>query len=549
MKYKIWMFVLLVSPLVISQTLPNFVIGGILSDEPTYVPGPPVTEAELEASLLDVSLLEPSPDGSPIGTQAQYFQGDIVLQSQDELFEILENNETRVQNDAIANPDRKWPNAVIPHILTSAYNDRERAVIVRAFAEFQKRTCIRFTPRKSQGDYIHIKKGDGCFSSMGRIKGRQVLSLGVNCVYFDVVLHELMHAAGFGHEQGRYDRDDHVIINWKNIIHGLKSNFKKKARSVTRDLGLPYDLESVMHYGPYAFAINSRIPTIYPKQKGKKIPRVKKGFSELDVKGLNLLYECDGKTIPKPSGCADSNKFCSVWAKKGECPKNPSYMHKYCKKSCNKCGTTTTTGSIQEFIPISKIVDHGGFRAGGAGPENLLQNEGIWNPNPKPWFVIFDLGRSHAVTSFHVTNFGDTVHDMTAFKLEASENLSSWIQIKTVNNVKTGTEKSQKFGLSGTGRYWLFTVTATAKGFQPYLKKVAFFGFPMQCLDVSSVPCSSSDIPDGKNFPHREYCDKFIKCSGGSAIVKSCTKGKIFDHRNGFCSKTANYCLCGTNTT
>jgi len=69
-----------------------------------------------------------------------------------------------------------------------------------------------------------------------------------------IVMHELMHATGFWHEQSRADRDDHVIINWGNIRQGMEYNFLKYDLRKIQHLGAAYDTCSVMHYGPYAFS-------------------------------------------------------------------------------------------------------------------------------------------------------------------------------------------------------------------------------------------------------------------------------------------------------
>lgn len=100
---------------------------------------------------------------------------------------------------------------------------------MEAMEDFHRYTCVRFVPHNGdRDDYIRITAGNtGCWSSVGRIGGRQDVNLQVpGCVMKKgTVIHELMHAVGFIHEQSRYDRDDFVDIQWQNIKPGIISYF------------------------------------------------------------------------------------------------------------------------------------------------------------------------------------------------------------------------------------------------------------------------------------------------------------------------------------
>lgn len=51
--------------------------------------------------------------------------------------------------------------------------------------------------------------------------GAQELSLKKgSCTYKGTVVHELMHAIGFHHEQNRPDRDQHIRVDFSNIDPG-----------------------------------------------------------------------------------------------------------------------------------------------------------------------------------------------------------------------------------------------------------------------------------------------------------------------------------------
>ena len=61
-----------------------------------------------------------------------------------------------------------------------------------------------------------------CWSSVGKrySPGYQQLSLGPGCRHHGTVVHELMHALGFWHEQSRPDRNKFIEIFWENIRQG-----------------------------------------------------------------------------------------------------------------------------------------------------------------------------------------------------------------------------------------------------------------------------------------------------------------------------------------
>lgn len=63
-----------------------------------------------------------------------------------------------------------------------------------------------------------------CFSPVGRqyaSPGAQELSIGIGCNHKGIIMHELLHALGFWHEQSRSDRDDFLEVLWENIQKGM----------------------------------------------------------------------------------------------------------------------------------------------------------------------------------------------------------------------------------------------------------------------------------------------------------------------------------------
>ncbi len=138
---------------------------------------------------------------------------------------------------------QKWPGGVIPYEIDSAASAETRSAFAGAKADYDAKTSIRWVARTNQADYVRIVTSDGCWSYVGKIGGRQDLSLGKGCGV-NPARHELGHAVGLAHEQVRQDRDQWVTVN----AGGSQNEIDRG--SAGTPIGA-YDFESMMHYRNY----------------------------------------------------------------------------------------------------------------------------------------------------------------------------------------------------------------------------------------------------------------------------------------------------------
>uniref|UniRef100_A0A9J7XS34 Metalloendopeptidase n=1 Tax=Cyprinus carpio carpio TaxID=630221 RepID=A0A9J7XS34_CYPCA len=245
---------------------------------------------DTRASLSILLLLFGVSQASPLMEEG--FEGVFVSEPErvDITTRILETNNG--QTPFLIEGDLKNSNNIVevPFIVSSEFSSYEKSVIANAMSTFHSKTCIRFVARSTQTDYISIENKDGCFSSLGRTGGKQVVSLyRQGCVYHGIAQHELLHALGFYHEQTRSDRDQYVRINWKNISPNMAYNFQKQN---TNNQNTPYDYGSVMHYGKTAFSIQPGLETITPIPDETVEIGQRQGMSNIDILRINKLYGC-----------------------------------------------------------------------------------------------------------------------------------------------------------------------------------------------------------------------------------------------------------------
>lgn len=231
------------------------------------------------------------------------FDGDIMVK------------EYSRQGGITNNKELLWANSTIPYKLDSGHV--KNSEIKWAIEHIENKTNLCFVQKTDEDDYVEFVKPAKlvCSSYIGRQGGRQKINISRGCGK-GAIVHEILHAAGFYHEQSRDDRDDFITVNINNVKSKNRHNFKKYNQRwwhwffpEGKNIG-KYDYGSIMHYGEYAFSIDTKRSdpnkrTIVPKKKGVTIGQ-RLGLSTGDIATVNKVYKSCAKKSRGESGDSDS---------------------------------------------------------------------------------------------------------------------------------------------------------------------------------------------------------------------------------------------------
>ncbi|CAB1449793.1 unnamed protein product [Pleuronectes platessa] len=268
---------------------------GNVTVSPTLDVQQPNTSLTLQVDALPLNnthnATHPTPGGGNVSIELgspqrddpetlEELQEDLIVQEGDILMPEVRNAVSSL-----------WPDAIVPYALSRDLADRESDMDA-AFAMISSVTCIRFKKHDNEFNYLNIMKGKGCASFVGCQGGAQSLYYGLSCRVGNLC-HELLHALGLYHEHTRDDRDQYVSVQWQRIEQGKQNNFKVKHGDTQN---LPYDVDSIMHYGLYFFSQDGG-PTLLPNKGGEQMGQ-RTHLTQLDIQRINSLYHCDERMKP-----------------------------------------------------------------------------------------------------------------------------------------------------------------------------------------------------------------------------------------------------------
>lgn len=250
--------------------------------------------------------------------EGQYiFEGDIIVDEYGESDEEGRGGATIF--DGQLNQRYKWANSTIPYVLP---NDIIiKGTIEWAISELNSKTNLCLVPKTSAHTswikFNCLEGRGGGSSSLGRQGGEQLVNIGETADK-GTSIHEIMHAAGFYHEQCRLDRDDHVEIIWDNIAKKEHNFYKLDQKMGGRDIG-SYNFGSVMHYSSTAFGKRDpdnsrrRLTTIRTKN-GETIGQ-RRRISPGDIGAINDVYAgCSSSATASGGSSSEKPNFLeSIW--------------------------------------------------------------------------------------------------------------------------------------------------------------------------------------------------------------------------------------------
>ncbi|WKY09017.1 hypothetical protein Q1695_001849 [Nippostrongylus brasiliensis] len=318
--------------------------------------------AEVAKRLKRTKVDKVQPEGDDIdeinlnaGVGEAFYQGDIAL-TKEQADEIVEGiaEDGRSKRQAFRDkryPQTTWPKREVPYFFDDSASATTKSVFKKAAMLWQKDTCLSIYEDRYAAESIRVFMGDGCWSYVGKTRGKQDLSLGNGCDSIGTAAHELGHALGFFHTHSRHDRDNNIIVVTKNIKEDWLDQFTLETKDTNDNYGLPYDYGSLLQYGASS-ATKEKKPTMFSMLPNdtKYIETLGSPFiSFIDLYMMNVHYNCT-EMCPKISWARCRNHGFPHPRDCSRCICPGGYGGDYCDERPRGCGKILQATTEPQFF-------------------------------------------------------------------------------------------------------------------------------------------------------------------------------------------------------
>ncbi len=213
-----------------------------------------------------------------------------------------------------------WRNAIVPYEIGPGFSEADARNIRAAVDHWNQETVYWLRPRRGEADYVYFDSdgSHGCLGSLGKQWGKSPVYLAGDCRSREIIIHEIGHTIGLGHEHNRRDRDRYVDVFldnvWQQHTHVFDIDWSSESL-------FEYDVHSIMHYGSRIFSRNG-MRTMALKD-GSDLP-YNTNLSQTDVAGatrllhrgkhaFKVVISSSGKCLDVPGGSLSNEERIVQW--------------------------------------------------------------------------------------------------------------------------------------------------------------------------------------------------------------------------------------------
>jgi len=233
----------------------------------------------------------------------------------------------------------QWPGHIVYYMFEESVSDDDKEIIEETMAKIEEHTCLTFTETSSRRRKTLIVKTEGRYPycpackylgvlcpsrNGGTVRTDPFCTSNYHCPYVyqgatsmvlefrspfcgrlsrkfqGLILHELFHALGLIHTQARPDRDQYIKVN-ADWIKGTQLSQYLPICYGCQTFNLPYQCDSVMHYGYKDFAAAGRtlaffLPTMTSVDESCSLtPDGGSQPTKIDWKMVNRAQRCPAR--------------------------------------------------------------------------------------------------------------------------------------------------------------------------------------------------------------------------------------------------------------